>query len=198
MCTANGIERNQRLKVGEKLLVPGKDDKDGEEAAKQIDVLLDVCSFGGSGAMAVVDKQMRITGVYGMRKESDGEVLLSTMAALMKGAWYQSLLTAGELKGKVSVKRDNDVLLVNTTQGAPKNVPSAMAEVSFSPGRSPPVVAREGPGTSKVVQPAGRALAEAIAASRAAISRSGPSLTDQASAKTRSGRWPESNRVNAS
>jgi uncharacterized protein YcbK (DUF882 family) len=29
MCTANGIERNQRLRVGEKLLVPSKDDKDG-------------------------------------------------------------------------------------------------------------------------------------------------------------------------
>jgi uncharacterized protein YcbK (DUF882 family) len=29
MCMANGIERNQRLKIGEKLLVPSKDDKDG-------------------------------------------------------------------------------------------------------------------------------------------------------------------------
>jgi hypothetical protein len=110
------------------LVAKGPGDKAGEEAAKQIDILLDVCSFGGSGAMAVVDKRMRITGVYGMRKESDGEVLLSTMAALMKGAWYQSLLTAGELKGKVSVKRDNDVLLVNTTQGAPKNLSPAIAE----------------------------------------------------------------------
>lgn len=110
------------------LVAKGQSDKAGEEAAKQIDVLLDVCSFGGSGAMAVVDKQMRITGIYGMRKESDGEVLLATMAALMKGTWYQSLLTAGGLKGKVSVKRDNDVLLVSTSQGAPKNLPPAMAE----------------------------------------------------------------------
>jgi uncharacterized protein YcbK (DUF882 family) len=35
MCTANGIERNQRLKVGDKLLVPGKDDKDGSITRRQ-------------------------------------------------------------------------------------------------------------------------------------------------------------------
>ncbi|HXK19059.1 MAG TPA: LysM peptidoglycan-binding domain-containing protein, partial [Polyangiaceae bacterium] len=35
MCTANAIERNQRLKVGEKLLVPGKDDKDGTMTRRQ-------------------------------------------------------------------------------------------------------------------------------------------------------------------
>ena len=35
MCTANGIERNQRLKVGEKLLVPGRDDKDGSLTRRQ-------------------------------------------------------------------------------------------------------------------------------------------------------------------
>ncbi len=35
MCTANGIERNQRLKVGEKLLVPSKDDKDGSITRRQ-------------------------------------------------------------------------------------------------------------------------------------------------------------------
>ena len=35
MCTANGIERNQRLKVGEKLLVPSKDDKDGTLTRRQ-------------------------------------------------------------------------------------------------------------------------------------------------------------------
>ena len=35
ICTANGIDRNQRLKVGEKLLVPGKDDKDGTITRRQ-------------------------------------------------------------------------------------------------------------------------------------------------------------------
>jgi len=110
------------------LVAKGKDDNDGEEAAKQIDVLVDAFSFGGSGAMAVADKQMRITGVYGTRKESDGEAALSAMAALLKGAWYQSLLSTGEMKGKVSVKRDKDVLLVSTTQVAPKNMPPAMAQ----------------------------------------------------------------------
>jgi uncharacterized protein YcbK (DUF882 family) len=35
MCTANGIERNQRLKVGDKLLVPSKDDKDGSVTRRQ-------------------------------------------------------------------------------------------------------------------------------------------------------------------
>lgn len=35
MCMANGIERNQRLKVGEKLLVPSKDDKDGSITRRQ-------------------------------------------------------------------------------------------------------------------------------------------------------------------
>lgn len=35
MCTANAIERNQRLKVGEKLLVPSKDDKDGTMTRRQ-------------------------------------------------------------------------------------------------------------------------------------------------------------------
>jgi hypothetical protein len=103
-------------------------DKEGEEAAKQIDGLLNAWSFGGSGAMAIADKQMQISGIYGMRKESDGEAFLSTMAALMNGAWYKSLLSAGGTQGRVSAKRDKDVLLVSTTQGAPKNVPSAMAE----------------------------------------------------------------------
>ena len=35
MCTANGIERSLRLKVGQKLLVPAKDDKDGSIARRQ-------------------------------------------------------------------------------------------------------------------------------------------------------------------
>jgi uncharacterized protein YcbK (DUF882 family) len=35
MCTANGIERTQRLKVGQKLLVPAKDDKDGTITRRQ-------------------------------------------------------------------------------------------------------------------------------------------------------------------
>jgi hypothetical protein len=113
------------------LVVKGKGDnadKAGEEAAKQIDVLVNAWSFGGSGAMAVVDKQMRITGIYGLRKESDGEAVLSAMAALLKGDWYQALLSAGESKGKVSVKRDKDVLLVNVTQGTPKDMPPAMVQ----------------------------------------------------------------------
>jgi hypothetical protein len=113
------------------LVVKGKD---GEEAAKQIDVVLNAFSFGGSGAMAIADKQMQIASVYGMRKGADGEVFLSTIAALMKGGWYQSLLSAGEMKGKVSVKRDKDVLLVNTTQDAAKNIPPALAEAMKSMG----------------------------------------------------------------
>lgn len=35
MCTANGIDRNQRLKVGSKLLVPAKEDKDGTVTRQQ-------------------------------------------------------------------------------------------------------------------------------------------------------------------
>src|SRR5688572_23423932 len=35
ICTANGIERDQRLKVGQKLLVPGRDDKDGSMTRRQ-------------------------------------------------------------------------------------------------------------------------------------------------------------------
>lgn len=35
MCTANGIERSQRLKVGQKLLVPSKEDKDGTLTRRQ-------------------------------------------------------------------------------------------------------------------------------------------------------------------
>jgi len=35
MCMANGIERNERLKVGEKLLVPSKEDKDGTITRRQ-------------------------------------------------------------------------------------------------------------------------------------------------------------------
>lgn len=35
ICTANGIEQNQRLKVGGKLLVPSKDDKDGSLTRRQ-------------------------------------------------------------------------------------------------------------------------------------------------------------------
>ena len=105
-----------------------KDAKAGEEAAKQIDVLADAFAFGGSGGMTIADKQMRITGVYGMRRQSDGEAALSAMAGLMNGAWYRSLLATGTMKGKVSVKRDQDVLLVSSAQGAPKHLPPAMAE----------------------------------------------------------------------
>lgn len=35
VCTANGIERTSRLKVGEKLLIPAKDDKDGSITRRQ-------------------------------------------------------------------------------------------------------------------------------------------------------------------
>jgi uncharacterized protein YcbK (DUF882 family) len=35
VCTANGIERTARLKVGEKLLIPAKDDKDGSITRRQ-------------------------------------------------------------------------------------------------------------------------------------------------------------------
>ncbi len=35
LCTANGIERKQRLKVGQKLLVPGHDDRDGSITRRQ-------------------------------------------------------------------------------------------------------------------------------------------------------------------
>jgi hypothetical protein len=103
-------------------------DKAGEDAAKQIDVVLNAFSFGGSAAMAIADKQMQMSGVYSMRKGLDGEALLSTMAALMNGPWYQSLLSAGGTKGKVTVKRDKDVLLVSTNQEAPKSMPPAIAE----------------------------------------------------------------------
>jgi len=103
-------------------------DKAGEDAAKQIDVVFNAFSFGGSAAMAIADKQMQMTGVYGMRKGADGEAVLSTMAALMNSPWYQSLLSAAGTKGKVTVKRDKDLLLVSTNQEAPKTMPPAMAE----------------------------------------------------------------------
>jgi LysM repeat protein len=35
LCTANGIDRKQRLKVGQKLLVPGRDDRDGSITRRQ-------------------------------------------------------------------------------------------------------------------------------------------------------------------
>lgn len=35
VCNANGIDRKQRLKVGQKLLVPGRDDPDGSMARRQ-------------------------------------------------------------------------------------------------------------------------------------------------------------------
>jgi hypothetical protein len=63
-----------------------------------------------------------------MRDESAGESLLSALAALMKGPWYQSLLSAGETKGKVSVKRDKDLLLISTSQEAPGSLPPGVAE----------------------------------------------------------------------
>jgi hypothetical protein len=122
-------------------------DKDGEEAAKQIDVVLKVGTFGGSGAMAIADRQMQISGVYGLRNESDGEAFLSAVAALMKGAWYQSLLSAGDSKGKVSVKKDKDVLLISTSQAAPKDLPPAMAEAMKGMGllsQSMAMLARQG------------------------------------------------------
>lgn len=122
-------------------------DKDGEEAAKQIDVVLKVGTFGGSGAMAIADRQMQISGVYGLRNESDGDAFLSAVAALMKGAWYQSILSAGDSKGKVSVKKDKDVLLVSTSQAAPKDLPPAMAEAMKGMGllsQSMAMLARQG------------------------------------------------------
>jgi hypothetical protein len=104
----------------------------GEDAAKQIDVILKVGSFGGSAAMTTIDKHMQIAGIYGMgmgtRDPSGGEAFLAAAAALMKGAWYQSMLSVGETKGKVSVKRDKDLLLINTSQEAPKSLPPALAQ----------------------------------------------------------------------
>ena len=35
LCTANGIERQQRLKIGQKLLVPSRDDRDGSMTRRQ-------------------------------------------------------------------------------------------------------------------------------------------------------------------
>jgi LysM repeat protein len=35
LCTANGIDRKQRLKIGQKLLVPGRDDRDGSITRRQ-------------------------------------------------------------------------------------------------------------------------------------------------------------------
>jgi LysM repeat protein len=35
LCTANGMDRKQRLKVGQKLLVPGRDDRDGSITRRQ-------------------------------------------------------------------------------------------------------------------------------------------------------------------
>ena len=36
VCTANAIERSERLKVGEKLLIPAKDDKDGSLTRRDV------------------------------------------------------------------------------------------------------------------------------------------------------------------
>jgi hypothetical protein len=101
--------------------------KPGEDAAKQIDALVKAWSFGGSGAMAVVKKQMRLAGVYGLRKGADGAALLAATEGLVGGAWYQSLLSAGEMKSKVSVKREKDLLLIHTEQSVPKSLPTATA-----------------------------------------------------------------------
>jgi hypothetical protein len=103
-------------------------DKPGEEVAKQIDILIKGWTSGGSAAVSIVDKQMQITGIYGMQKGVDGDAYLAATEGLMTSAWYKSLLSAGEMKTKITVKRDKDLLLINTDQESPKNLPPAMAE----------------------------------------------------------------------
>ena len=103
-------------------------DKAGEEAAKQIDVLIKGWTSGGSAAVSIVDKQMQIAGIYNVQKGVEPEAYLAATEGLMTGAWYKSLLSVGEMKTKITMKRDKDLLLINTDQEAPKNLPPAMAD----------------------------------------------------------------------
>jgi hypothetical protein len=103
-------------------------DKAGEEAAKHIDLLIGGWTSGGTGAISVVDKQMRMTGIYAMKKGATGEAYLSAMAGLLGSAWYQSILAAGAVKSKASVKRDKNALVVSSSAEPPKDLPPAMAD----------------------------------------------------------------------
>jgi hypothetical protein len=103
-------------------------DPPGQEAAKHIDVLLGGWASGGSGAVALVDGEMRMTGVYAMKKGIDGGAYLDAGESLLGGAWYKALLAQTETKTKVRVKRDKDALIVNTATGPAKGIPPAMAK----------------------------------------------------------------------
>jgi hypothetical protein len=111
-------------------------DKAGEEAAKQIDVMSKAWSFGGSGVVAMEGKEMRTTGSYSLNPGTNGDTVLSAMATLMEGPWYQSLLSAGEVKGSVTAKREKNLLLFNVKSGVKKGLPKGTEEILKGMGLS--------------------------------------------------------------
>lgn len=103
-------------------------DRAGEAAAKDIDLLMGGWAFGGSGAMSLVGDEMRMTGVYAMKKGTDGGAFLGAMENLLGGAWYKSLLAQTGTKSRIKVRRDKDALVVDSATEPAKGMPPAMAK----------------------------------------------------------------------
>ncbi|HKY41145.1 MAG TPA: LysM peptidoglycan-binding domain-containing protein [Polyangiaceae bacterium] len=72
LCTANGIERKQRLKVGQKLLVPGRDDRDGSMTRRQY----------GPPDRQLVDRQL-------VGESDRGETLLASISQPLRQATHR-------------------------------------------------------------------------------------------------------------
>jgi hypothetical protein len=103
-------------------------DKHGAEAAHHLDTLVDAWPFGGTGAVSVVDNQVRMAGAYALKPGSDGKALLSAIEGLMRGAWYNGLLAATDVKTKIRMRRDKDALVVSTSAEPAKGMPAAMSQ----------------------------------------------------------------------
>ena len=103
-------------------------DKHGAEAAHHLDTLVDAWTFGGTGALSVVDNQLRMAGAYALKPGSDGKALLSAIVGLMHGAWYNGLLAATDVKTKIRTRRDKEALVVSTSAEPAKGMPAAMSQ----------------------------------------------------------------------
>ena len=111
-------------------------DKAGEDAAKQLDTLSKAWGFGASGAAALEGKEMKLTGTYGLKPGLDGDSILSAMAGLLEGPWYKSLRSDGEMKGKVTTKREKNLLVVNVKNGMKQGLPKRTEEILKDMGLS--------------------------------------------------------------
>jgi hypothetical protein len=69
-----------------------------------------------------------MAGAYALKPGSDGTAILSAIEDLMRGAWYNGLLAATDVKTKIRMRRDKDALVVSTSAESAKGMPAAMSQ----------------------------------------------------------------------